>query len=80
MTEIGEFPQKKSGALLALAAVEYLLVRDDESLNEVIRGADDVELAFAVSFLAGNLAAYIAVTAADPQAVVAEYRREVLYG
>jgi hypothetical protein len=80
MTDIPELPQRKSGFLLGLAAVEYLLRRDDEALNETIRGADDVELGFAVSFLAGNLGAYIRCTAEDPLAVVAAMRRELLEG
>lgn len=73
-------PSKTDGALLALAAVEHLLRGDQKSLNETIQGATDVELGFAVAFLAGNLGAYIVRTSEDPAAVVAEYRRQVLGG
>lgn len=80
MTEIPELPQRKSGSLLAVAMVEFLLRGDDVALSEVFQGADVLEIGFATTFLAGHLAAYIRVTAEDPLAVVAAWRRELLDG
>jgi hypothetical protein len=77
-TEI--FELRKSGSLLGLAACEYLLRRDDEALNELLQGATDIELGFGLAFLAGNFAAYIRCTAADPLAVIDRYRQELLAG
>ena len=74
--EIAEL--KQSGSLVGLAAMECLLRQDHAALNELLQNVDDVELGFAVAFLAGTFAAFVAYAHPDPQGWITNARRELL--